>query len=93
MELEPWLKEKAQSNQRAGGQTKGSSKLTEAERIDVRSQIATAAGVSVGNVTKVKQLTTTAHSDIIKALRAKKLSPRLLPTNRSLPFPRIYPFI
>jgi hypothetical protein len=30
--------------------------------------------VSVGNVTKVKQLTTTAHSDIIKALREKELS-------------------
>jgi hypothetical protein len=29
---------------------------------------------SVGNVTKVKQLTTTAHSDIIKALRERELS-------------------
>jgi len=48
--------------------------LTEAERLDVRKEIARIAGVSVGNITKVKQLTTTAHSDIIKALREKELS-------------------
>lgn len=74
LDLEPLLKEKAQSNQRAGGQTKGSSKLTEAERIDVRSQIATAAGVSVGNVTKVKQLTMTAHPEILQVLRSGEIS-------------------
>jgi hypothetical protein len=68
LELEPLLKEKAQSNQRAGGQNKGSSKLTEAERLDVRSEIAAAAGVSVGNVSKVKQLTVTAHSELLQAL-------------------------
>ena len=60
LELEPWFKEKARSNQQAGGRQKGSSKLTEAGRLDVRSEIAAAAGVSVGNVTKVKQVTTTA---------------------------------
>jgi hypothetical protein len=69
LELEPLLKEKAQSNQRAGGQNKGSSKLTEAERLHVRSEIAAAAGVSVGNVSKVKQLTVTAHSELLQALR------------------------
>jgi hypothetical protein len=74
LELEPLLKEKAQSNRRAGGQNKGSSNLTEAERLDVRKEIARIAGVSVGNISKVKQLTTTAHSDIIKALREKELS-------------------
>jgi hypothetical protein len=57
LELEPWFKEKARSNQRAGGQNKGSSKLTGADRLDCRSAIAAAAGVSVGNVSKVKQLT------------------------------------
>jgi hypothetical protein len=45
--------------------------LTEAGRLDVRNEIARIAGVSVGNVTKVKQLTTTAHLDILKALREK----------------------
>jgi hypothetical protein len=74
LELEPWFKEKARSNQRAGGRQKGSSKLTEAGRLDVRSEIAAAAGVSVGNVTKVKQLTITAHSDLLQALRSREIS-------------------
>jgi hypothetical protein len=74
LELEPLFKEKARANQQAGGQNKGSSNLTEAGRLDVRNEIARLAGVSVGNVTKVKQLTTTAHSDIIRALREKELS-------------------
>lgn len=69
LDLEPLLTEKAHPNQRAGGQNEGSSKLAEAEKMDVRKEIARIAGVSVGNVTKVKQLTTTAHSDILKALR------------------------
>jgi hypothetical protein len=68
------FKEKARANQQAGGQNKGSSNLTKAGRLDVRNEIARIAGVSVGNVTKVKQLTTNAHSDIIKALREKELS-------------------
>jgi hypothetical protein len=74
LELEPLFKEKARANQQAGGQNKGSSNLTKAGRLDVRNEIARIAGVSVGNVTKVKQLTTTAHSEIIKALREKELS-------------------
>jgi hypothetical protein len=74
LELEPFLKSKGRAKQQAGGQNKGSSILTKAERLDVRKEIARIAGVSVGNVSKVKQLTTTAHSDIIKALREKELS-------------------
>ena len=74
LDLEPSLTERARSNLRAGGQNKGSSKLTEAARLDVRKEIARIAGVSVGNVTKVKQLTITAHSEILKALREKELS-------------------
>jgi hypothetical protein len=73
LELEPWFKEKAQSNQRAGGQNKGSSKLTEAERLDVRSKIAAAAGVSVGNVSKVRQLTMTAQPELLQALRSGQI--------------------
>jgi hypothetical protein len=60
--------------QQAGGQNKGSSILPEAARLDVRKEIARIAGVSVGNVTKVKQLITNPHADIIKALREKELS-------------------
>lgn len=74
LDLEPWLQEKARSHQRAGGVAKGSSKLTEAERLDVRSEIATNAGVSVGNVTKVKQLSTTASVEVLDALRNGEVS-------------------
>jgi len=74
LELEPFLKAKGRAKQQVGGQNKGSSNLTEAERLDVRKEIARIAGVSVGNITKVKQLMTSAHSDIIKALREKELS-------------------
>jgi hypothetical protein len=56
LDLEAPLTEKARSNQQIGGQHKGWSKLTKAEKVHVRSAIAGAAAVSVGNITKVKQL-------------------------------------
>jgi hypothetical protein len=74
LELEPSLKAKGRTKQQAGSENRGSSNLTEGGRLNVRKEIARIAGVSVGNVTKVKQLTMTAHSDIIKALRDKELS-------------------
>jgi hypothetical protein len=74
LDLEPGLKEKARSNQRAGGQNKGSSKLTEAEVLDVRSEIARWAGVSVGNVSKVKELMRTGTPKLQEALRASQIS-------------------
>ena len=74
LELEPCFREKGLSNQQAGGQSKGSSKLTEADRIDVRKKIAEAADVSVGNVSKVKQLIGTAHPELLEALRAGEVS-------------------
>jgi hypothetical protein len=73
-ELEPWFKKKALANQQAGGGNKGSSKLTEAERVDVRSEVASAAGVSVGNVSKVKQLMLNAHAEVLQALRSGEIS-------------------
>jgi hypothetical protein len=48
--------------------------LTEAERLDVRREIAATAGVSVGNVSKVKQLRVTAHSDLLQTLRSGEIS-------------------
>lgn len=69
LELEPEFKEKARTNQRFGGHNKGSSKLTEVERLDVRSEIAAAAGVGVANVTKVKQLLATARPELLQELR------------------------
>lgn len=74
LDLELGLKEKARSNQRAGGQNQGSSKLAEGERLDVRSEVARAAGVSTGNVTKVKQIMRTPNPKITEALRANQIS-------------------
>jgi hypothetical protein len=73
-ELEPCLKTKALSNQRFGGRMKGSSNLTEDATVDVRQEIASAAGVSVGNVTKVKQLVGVGHPELLEALRSSEVS-------------------
>jgi hypothetical protein len=48
--------------------------LTEAEKLDVRAQIAAAAGVSAGNVSKVKHLMTAAGPELLKALRSGEIS-------------------
>src|SRR5271170_3123610 len=74
LELEPWFKARARGNQQLGGQKKGSSNLAEADRLYVRSEIAAAAGVSTGNVGKVKQLASDAHPDLLEALRAGEVS-------------------
>jgi hypothetical protein len=73
-ELEPCLKVKALLNQQFGGRMKGSSILTEDATVDVRKEIAAAAGVSVGNVTKVKQLVGIGHPDLLEALRGGEVS-------------------
>jgi hypothetical protein len=73
LELEPWLTEQARSHRRVGGENKGSSKLTEADRLDVRSRIAGVAGASTGNVTKVKQLIAAADPEILQALRSGEI--------------------
>jgi hypothetical protein len=74
LELEPWFKERAKLNQQAGGQRKGSSKLAEADRLDVRSEIAASAGVSVGNVSKVKKLMQQGTAELLEALREGEVS-------------------
>jgi hypothetical protein len=73
LELEPWLTEQARSHQKAGGENKGSSKLTEADRLDVRSRIAGVIGASTGNVTKVKQLLAAADPEVLQALRSGEI--------------------
>jgi hypothetical protein len=70
LELEPWFSERAKSNQRLGGREKGSSHLAEADKLDVRIEVARAAGVSTGNVSKVKKILQTAIPDIRSALLA-----------------------
>lgn len=74
LELEPMLMEAARERQRIGGREKGSSNLTKARPLDVRSEIARMAGVSAGNVTKVKQVLAKGRAEIIDALRAKEIS-------------------
>ena len=53
---------------------KGSSNLTEDAAVDVRKETAAAAGVSVGNVTKVKQLVGVGHPELLEALRGSEVS-------------------
>jgi hypothetical protein len=74
LELEPFLKGQALSNQRTGGRLKGSSNLTEDATLDVRKAVAEAASVSVGNVTKVKQIKESVHSEVWAALRCGEVS-------------------
>lgn len=68
LELEPWFRERVKSNQRVGGRDKGSTQLTEADRLDVRIEVALAAGVSAGNVSKVKRIVQSAIPGIREAL-------------------------
>src|SRR5204863_8309312 len=51
-----------------------SSSLTEAERVDVTAQIAEAADVPVGNISKVKQLLRTAIPEVLQELRRGQTS-------------------
>jgi hypothetical protein len=74
LDLEPILQESARENQQWGGQNKGSSSLAEAQRVDVRSKIAAAAGVSPGNVDKVRKLLKSAHPKIQQAIKAEEIS-------------------
>lgn len=72
--MEPLLKEKARANQRTGGQQKGSSNLTEAEKVDVRKAIAAAAAISVGTLSKARRLIAKADLELLKALHNREVS-------------------
>jgi hypothetical protein len=85
LDLEPLLQERASENQRIGGQHKGLSNLTEAQKVDCRSELAAAAGVSPGNIRKVKQLIESAHPVIKQALKAEEISIHLAWQWRRLP--------
>ena len=74
MDLEPELTERARAKRRIGGQQKGWSNLTKAEQVHVRSEIAKAAAVSTGNVTKVKQLNDACVDDLKKAVSNDEIS-------------------
>lgn len=69
LKLEPYFQQKAVENMRAGGKYKGSTNLSKADRIEVRQEVANAAGSGVGNVDKVKAILQSAHPNIIQALQ------------------------
>ena len=74
LDLEPFLRDKAKRNQCHGGGYKGSSNLTEADTIDVRRSIASVAGVSSANVSKVKYLSLHACAELKESLRQSEVS-------------------
>lgn len=74
LELGPSFRDKARMNQQVGGTIKGSSNLTEAQKIDVCSEVARVAAVCTGNVTKVKQLLKSAIPALLEALRIGEVS-------------------
>jgi hypothetical protein len=67
--LEPCFQQRALDNMRAGGKCKGSTNLSKADRIEVRREIANAAGTGTGNVDKVKAILRSAHPNLIAALQ------------------------
>jgi hypothetical protein len=73
LKLETYYQKRALDNMRAGGKYKGSANLPEAQRIDVRQEIARVAGVSARNVSNVRTILRTAHPSLIEALRDGEL--------------------
>ena len=73
LDLQPTLRDKARSDRRAYRQNKDSSKLTEGQGVDSRSDVAREAGVSTGNVIKVTQIMKTANPRLREALRAGQI--------------------
>ncbi len=69
LRLEPYYQQRALENMRAGGKYKGSASLPEVQRIDVRQEIASLAGVGARNVSNVKTILKVAHPRLIEALR------------------------
>lgn len=74
LELKPALRKQAKERQQIGGRKKGSSNLAKANPVDVRSEIARMAGVSSGNVTKVKQILKRACPEVLEGLRRGEIS-------------------
>ena len=73
-DCEPLLREQARENQSAGGRLKVSSKLTEDTRLDRRKRIAAIAFVSVGSLTKVKEVLKSKNRQLIQAARDGEIS-------------------
>ncbi len=74
LDLEAYFQGQAVLNQQAGGRGKGLSKLTEAERVNSRREVARVAGVSLGNVHKVKHILAQACPSLLEAARTEEIS-------------------
>jgi hypothetical protein len=74
LDLESYFKDKALLNRQAGGRLKGLSKLTVAEKVNSREEVARIAQVSVGNVHKVKYILEHARSSLREAARSGEIS-------------------
>lgn len=74
LKRERYFQQRALDNMHAGGKYKGSTNLSEADRIDVRQEIAKLAGTGTSNVSKVKAILRSAHPNIIAALQNGLLS-------------------
>jgi hypothetical protein len=79
--LEPYFQQRALDNMRAGGKYKGLAKLPEAQHVDVRQQIADAAGVGTRNVSNVKKILKIAHPRVKAASQEG-----ILTINRAMQF-------
>ncbi len=84
LKLEPYFQQRALDNMRAGGKYKGLANLPEAQRIDVRQEIASAAGVGARNVSNVKTILKHAPSRLITALLNGTLT-----INGAMPFCKV----
>jgi hypothetical protein len=62
------LKEKALQHQQDGGKNKGSSKLTKAQKIDVRKKIAAIVGISVGTLSHASDVLKNGDPEVQQAL-------------------------
>ena len=74
LDLESHFQQRALRNQQAGGRGKGLSTLTTAQRVDTRREVAQLAGVSCGNVRKVKNILLHACPSLLEAARSKEVS-------------------
>lgn len=73
LDLEPYLRERARLNQQIGGQKKGNSDLTEAQKVHVRSEMASISKVSAGNLTKAKLLLSNCDPGIQNATKSGEI--------------------
>ncbi len=81
LKLEPYFQQRALDNMSAGGKYKGSANLPNVPRIDVRQEIARAAGVGARNITNVRTILGVAHPRLLEALRDGALT-----INRAIQF-------